>query len=320
LDPQVSYDIYGASVEQNIYEPLLWFNGSNGQSPIPWLAQTYNLSSDGKTLSVVLRPGIKFADGEPINSSAVFFTFNRLLVMDGSQPPTHVGSASWIIQQLENTSLSSTLCCPQTNGKAYADKVLAEHFVQITGPLTVVFHIMNPNSALPYLVSNLWANIVAPNYVMQHDLQLWSQSSTGYTLPYATFTGNTTQKIIQYFYDQQATCNAGITPKGCGATYLDSSIQGSQAGTGPYVVQSVDTASNIITLKANLNYWGGPSGKIKAHIPTVVYKFVPDLTTREIDLQNAAGTSGQAMVIDVPPTNIYDVANRSAWLRSNQFL
>jgi len=44
LDPQVSYDIYGASVEQNVYEPLLWFNGTNGQQVIPWLAQSYSLS------------------------------------------------------------------------------------------------------------------------------------------------------------------------------------------------------------------------------------------------------------------------------------
>src|SRR5205807_6960853 len=69
LDPQVSYDIYGASVEQNVYEPLLWFNGSNGRDPIPWLAQSYQVSTDGKTLTATLRSGIKFADGETLNSS-----------------------------------------------------------------------------------------------------------------------------------------------------------------------------------------------------------------------------------------------------------
>jgi len=152
LDPQVSYDIYGASVEQNVYEPLLWFNGSNGRDPIPWLAQSYQVSTDGKTLTATLRSGIKFADGETLNSSAVYFSYNRLLVMDGSAPVGHGTQASWIMQQLLDTSLSTTLCsCTQTYGSQYTQKVLNEHFVQTTGPLTLVLHIMNPNSALPYL-------------------------------------------------------------------------------------------------------------------------------------------------------------------------
>jgi len=320
LDPQVSYDIYGASVEQNIYEPLLWFNGTNGQQAIPWLAQNYSISSDGKTMTATLRSGISFADGEMLNSSDVYFSYNRLLVMDGSAPVGHGTQASWILQQLLNTSLSTTLCsCTQTYGSQYAQKVLEERFVQITGPLTLQLNIMNPNGALPFLLANLWSNIVAPDYVMQHDLALWSQSSMGYTLPYPTLSGNVTQQMDQYFMDYQATCNAGATPKGCAATYLDSSTGGSLAGTGPYTVQSVNTASNVITLTSNPNYWGGPYGNIHAHIATVTYKFVPDQTTREIDLQNAAA-SGQAMVIDVTPTNIYDVADRATWLNQNQLV
>ncbi len=318
LDPQVSYDIYGASVEQNIYEPLLWFNGTNGQDIIPWLAQSYSISPDGKTLTATLRSGISFADGEALDSSAVYFAYNRLLVMDGSAPVGHGTQASWIMQQLLDPSLSTTLCgCSQTYGSEYVKKVLAEQFVQITGPLTLQLHIMNPNSALPFLVANLWANMVAPNYVMQHDLALWSQPNNGYTLPYPTLSGSVTDKMNQYFMDYQATCNAGATLKGCAATYLDTSTGGSLAGTGPYTVQSVNTASNVITLVANPNYWGGPNGNIHPHIQTVTYKFVPDQTTRDIDLRNAAA-SGQAMVIDVTPTNIYDVADRTSWLQENK--
>ena len=314
LDPQVSYDIYGASVEQNIYEPLLWFVGSNGVNVVPWLAQNYTVSNGGHTFTATLRSGIKFADGESLNSSDVYFTYNRLLVMDGSAPIGHGTQASWIMQQLLDTSLSTTLCgCSQTYGNSYVSSVLGENFVKMLAPNKVQLNIMNPNSALPYLLGNLWANIVAPDWVMQHDLALWTQSSLGYTLPYPTLSGNLTQRMGQYFDDYSATCNAAATPKGCAATYLDSSTGGSLAGTGPYTVQSVNTATNVITLQANPNYWGGPNGTIHAQIPTVIYRYVPDQTTREIDLQNAAA-SGQAMVIDVATTNIYDVANRATWL------
>ena len=320
LDPQVSYDIYGASVEQNIYEPLLWFNGTNGQQAVPWLAQSYTVSPDGKSLSATLRSGISFADGEPLNSTAVYFSYNRLLVMDGSAPVGHGTQASWILQQLLNPSLSTSLCaCTQTYGQQYVKEVLAENFVQITGPQALTLNIMNPNSALPYLIANLWANIVAPDYVMHHDIALWSQPSSGYTLPYPTLNGNSTNQMYQYFVDYQATCNAGVTLKGCGATYLDSSSGGSLAGTGPYTIQSVDTSANIITLTANPNYWGGPYGNIHPRIGTVIYKYVPDQTTREIDLQNAA-SAGQAMIIDVTPTNIYDVSDRSTWLSQGKLV
>ncbi len=317
LDPHVSYDIYGASIEQNVYEPLFWFNGTNGQDPIPWLAKNYTLSPDGKTMTINLRSGIHFADGEELNSSDVYFSYNRLLVFDGSSPVGHGTQASWIVQQLLNESLSTTLCaCTQTYGPSYTNAVLAEHFVQITGPLSLTLHIMKPQGAVLYLLSNLWANIVAPDFVMQHDIQLWSASGSGYTLPYPTLSGNFTQRAHQYYDDFQATCNA----KGCAATYLDSSSGGSLAGTGPYTIQSVDTASNTIVMKANPNYWGGPFSKIHAQIGTVTIKYVPDLTTREIDLQNAANSPGQAMVIDVPPTNVYDVAQRSTWLNQQKLV
>jgi ABC-type transport system substrate-binding protein len=260
-------------------------------------------------LTATLRSGISFADGEVLNSTDAYFSYNRLLVMDGSAPIGHGTQASWILQQLLDPSLSTTLCsCTQTYGNQYVQKVLNENFVQVTGPLTLQLNIMTPNSALPYLIGqSLWPAILAPDYVMQHDLALWTQSSLGYSLPYPTLSGNITQQIDQYFMDYSATCNSGATPKGCAATYLDSSTSGSLAGSGPYTVQSVNLASNVITLSAYSNYWGGPYGNIHPHIPTVIYKFVPDQTTREIYLQNAAA-SDQAMVMDVTPTNIYDVA------------
>src|SRR5207245_6903154 len=127
----------------------------------------------------------------------------------------------------------------------WANEVLAQNFVQITGSLTFTLHIQNPNSALPYILATIWGpEIVAPVYVMQHDLALWNQSSAGYTLPYQTLTGNETTMIHQYLMDEVATCDAGTTTVGCGTTYLDGSYEGSLAGTGPYTFQSVVQSTN----------------------------------------------------------------------------
>ena len=318
LDPQVSYYSYDYTIMQNVYEPLLWYNGTSGTQVIPWLAQNYTLSQDGRTLTINLRHGIDFADGEQLNSTAVYFALNKLLIEDSSSPVGHGSQASWILQQLTNTSLSSVLGAPHAYTQQWGKEVIAQNFVQITGPYQVQLNIQNPNAALPYLLAGEWAVMVAPNYVMQKDLQLWSASSSGYNLPYPSPSGNATDAINQYLLDEVATCDTGVTPKGCGTTYLDGSAQGSMAGTGPYVISSFSSTTNNFVLKANPSYWGGPyqfngGPKIVAHIPTININFVPTQTTRTLDLQNAA-KSGQAMAVDVTGDHFFDVAARSPWL------
>ena len=324
LDPQVSYFSYDYNILQNVYEPLLWYIGTSTTQVIPWLAKNYSLSADGKTMTFNLRQGITFQDGEQLNSTAVYFSLNKLLIEDASSPVSHGTEASWIVQQLLNASLSTALSGPQSYSQSWAQEVLAQNFVQITGQYSFQLNIQVPNAALPFLLAGEWATIVAPDFVMQHDLAMWSQASAGYTLPYPTLTGNSTQMMNQYMYDEVATCNGGITPKGCATTYLDGSYQGSEAGTGPYSIASVDKTTNNIVLKAYTNYWGAPyqylgGAKVVAQIPTININNVPEVTTRELDLQNA-GRSGQAMAADIPGTNFFDVANRTAWLSNDQLI
>ena len=53
--------------------------------PVPQLATAWELSSDEKTLTMHLRPGVKFHDGEPLNAAAAKFSIERHLKMPGSQ-------------------------------------------------------------------------------------------------------------------------------------------------------------------------------------------------------------------------------------------
>ena len=149
---------------------------------------------------------------------------------------------------------------------------------------------------------------------MQNDLSMWNQSSSGYSLPYNRLSGNETSEMNQYLLDLAATCNSGITPNGCGQSYLFSPSGSVLAGTGPYIITSYSSSTNNYVLTANPNYWGGsfPS-KITPGFKTIDINFVPSETTREIDLQSAA-KSGQPMTIDVNGENLYDIVSRTAWL------
>jgi peptide/nickel transport system substrate-binding protein len=303
-------------VIQNVYEPLLWYNGSSSTQVIPWLAQSFTSSADSLTYSFTLRSGINFADGAPLNATDVWFSFNRVLVGDSSTPKAHGSQGTWILQQLVNTSLSTTLGGPQTYGHAYVDAVLAQNFVEVTGPLTFKFHLQHANAAFAVILANSWGFIMDPANVMAKDIAKWQ--SNGYTLPNPTPSGNLMTQMTQYFYDYSSTCNTGATPTGCGATYFDTSTSGSTAGTGPYTIKSFDSNTNNIVLSSNSGYWGGPyqffgGQKITPHITTVTFKYVPDQSTRTLDLQNAA-RAGQAMTIDLTADHIYDFADRSTWL------
>jgi ABC-type transport system substrate-binding protein len=316
LDPQVSYTSFGYSILQNVYEPLLWYNGSCSSCVIPWLAQNYTVSPDLKTYNFTLRSNVTFADGEVLNSSAVYFSFNRLLIEDGSTPLSHGTQASFIFQQLENTSLSSALCgCAIAYNGNFVNSVLGENFVQITGPLTFTLHIQNPNLAFKFMLGDIGSDIIAPSFVMQHDLSAWKANSSGYSLPFASLSGNSTRMMQEYFLDEVATCNSGSTPSGCGTTYLDGSYNGSFAGTGPYTVKSFNPTTNDIVLSSNPHYWGGPLDNTPK-IKVIDINYVPQQSTRLLDLKSAA-ESGTAMSVDVSQDHIYDVANRNAWLNNH---
>jgi hypothetical protein len=202
--------------------------------------------------------------------------------------------------------------------------VLGENLIQITGPLTFTLHLQEANSAFKYIFASNWADVIAPTWVMNQDLSLWNQPSLNYSLPYPTLSGNLTERTYQYLVDEGATCNTGATPAGCATTYLTNSYQGSMAGTGPYIFASYSGTTNDIVLRANPNYWGGPyqfmgGSKIVPRINMINVNFVPQITTRELDLTNAA-RDGQPFIIDLPADHLYDVADRNAWLDNSSLV
>ena len=58
------------------YENLFKFYENNG-TPQPCLADTYEFSEDGLTLTVKLKDGLTFASGNKITSADVAFSINR---------------------------------------------------------------------------------------------------------------------------------------------------------------------------------------------------------------------------------------------------
>ena len=82
VDPQLSYTVQGWEVLYNVYTPLLTYKhakGEDGTKVVPALAEAMpDISPDGKTYKLKLRPNMKYSDGTPIKASDFTYAIQRL--------------------------------------------------------------------------------------------------------------------------------------------------------------------------------------------------------------------------------------------------
>lgn len=82
LDPARARTYVGRIVFASLCDKL--FDIDEKLNIVPQLALSHEVSADGKTVTIKLRPGVKFHDGEPMDAAAVKFTLDRNLTMQGS--------------------------------------------------------------------------------------------------------------------------------------------------------------------------------------------------------------------------------------------
>jgi ABC-type transport system substrate-binding protein len=76
LDPLVLNNDSDLSVGNGIYDPLIARIGNKGELG-PWLADSWDSSTDLKTWTLHLHPGVRFHDGTPFNADAVVLNIER---------------------------------------------------------------------------------------------------------------------------------------------------------------------------------------------------------------------------------------------------
>jgi len=78
LTPYIAGDIYASRIAEYVLESLLTIDPVTLEFK-PWIAESWAVSDDGMTITYNLRDDVVFADGHPMDSSDVVFTYEWLM-------------------------------------------------------------------------------------------------------------------------------------------------------------------------------------------------------------------------------------------------
>ncbi len=91
-----------------IYEPLFFFNKAKVGDPVPLLGTEQSWNADGTELSVTLREGVKWSDGQPFTAKDVAFTFTLLK----EHPSINSGGFDGTVTAVDDTHVKLTFKQP----------------------------------------------------------------------------------------------------------------------------------------------------------------------------------------------------------------
>ncbi len=154
---------------------MLWFERDNATKIIPWLAESYTVSTDGLQYNFTLRQGITFQDGTPFNATAVELSLNRLLVMDATSGDglNHGSQAGWMVMQLidPDGNLFSAMGAKPSFNASWVSDVLALNFVEVLDNYKVRVNLAVPTTQFLPIIAGAWAGIISPTETITKDYE-----------------------------------------------------------------------------------------------------------------------------------------------------
>jgi len=129
LDPHVMGDMPQVFVAQQYLDSLVSMDRDG--KILPWLAQSWDVSQDGRTYIFHLRHDVTFTDGTPLTAEAVKANFDQIV-----DPGTQSGTAGGYIKQYIGTEIIDPYTAAVHLSAPYAAflEVLAQGFLGIESP------------------------------------------------------------------------------------------------------------------------------------------------------------------------------------------
>ncbi len=175
LDPAVCYEVLPSVVVMNTYSGLFKLESSNGViKAVPEIAESYNISKDGKTWTFHIRHGLTFSNGDPLTADAVVYSYRRVLKLHKSPV--------WLYESIGLTTDNMNETIKKINNytvqiitdKPYAQNVvmsiLAESWGGIVDPKVAEAHNVNGDMGSKWLTDH---SASSGPYV----LKMWKRNS-----------------------------------------------------------------------------------------------------------------------------------------------
>ncbi|MEX1077859.1 MAG: ABC transporter substrate-binding protein [Homoserinimonas sp.] len=83
-DPARSFETTGGIFGRAVYDTLLTFAKGDATTPIPMVAESYEVNEGATEYTFMLRDDVVFSDGTPLTSADVVFSFNRVKNIKGN--------------------------------------------------------------------------------------------------------------------------------------------------------------------------------------------------------------------------------------------
>ncbi len=156
LDPQKTFGAGALIVDYDLFEGLMTFD-ANGELELG-LAKSHNVSEDGLTHTFVLRDGLKWSDGTPLDARDIVFSMRRL------QNPKTAAIYAQRFYIIKNARAVNK-----------GDLPIEELSVEALDANTVAFTLDRPMPYFPKLMSLVTAMPV-PRHVIEEHGQRWTRA------------------------------------------------------------------------------------------------------------------------------------------------
>ena len=291
IDPATGYFVGEEEVMDNVYQGLILYNYTSITQFAPMLASSWVISPNYTTFSFTLRQDAYFMNAHPFNASAVWFSINRVMVMN------QVG-ASWFVNTLYNatTAVATGYTLPfgvdnalAANGYTLSSTNSSLRQAQAAKDLAGILSDFNPsNSTIQAIMSYPdQAVSVVNNYEVRFTL----------LNPYRSFPEILASPAAFMIDSSFVDANGGVQTNSQN-TYVNTHSM----STAPYYVESY-TPAEVMVLHANPNYWAAKLNASETnimltppHIPVVIIQYETEASQMVQGIED-----NKAALVEGPP-------------------
>lgn len=180
LTPLVSSDVYQTWIEYLVQEGMVQRNPDTLEFE-PKLAESWDISEDGLTMTFTLREGLRFSDGEPLTAEDVKFTFDWIL-----NPEVQAERDRSYLDKLESVEVMDPLRIRFTFSEPYflnfevvaGRPVLPKHFYEQYTPTQFNESIGLLMGSGQYMLRNPTGWTPAQDVVLVRNPRYWGEPAT----------------------------------------------------------------------------------------------------------------------------------------------